>query len=129
MSILKKAYKRYLLDAMSAMALGLFASLIIGTILGQLLAGSSSGAGRRLDRFTKERLLDDWVYQAIVRPRWNRELRAAGTDIWVLQDVPGANARLQQLMELTPETRLVCSRPFRAQLCWPRTFDASITIC
>ena len=36
MSILKKAYKRYLLDAMSAMALGLFASLIIGTILGQL---------------------------------------------------------------------------------------------
>ena len=35
-SILKKAYKRYLLDAMSAMALGLFASLIIGTILGQL---------------------------------------------------------------------------------------------
>ncbi|MBE5767442.1 MAG: PTS sugar transporter subunit IIC [Clostridiales bacterium] len=35
-SILKKAYKRYLLDAMSAMAMGLFASLIIGSILGQL---------------------------------------------------------------------------------------------
>lgn len=33
--ILKKAYKRYLLDAMSAMALGLFASLIIGLILSQ----------------------------------------------------------------------------------------------
>ena len=64
-----------------------------------------------------------------MRPRWNRELRAAGTDIWVLQDVPGANARLQQLMELPPETRLVCGRPFRAQLCWPRTFEASITIC
>ncbi len=33
---LKKAYRRYLLDAMSAMALGLFSSLIIGLILSQL---------------------------------------------------------------------------------------------
>ena len=32
----KKVYKRYLLDAMSAMALGLFSSLIIGLILTQL---------------------------------------------------------------------------------------------
>lgn len=35
-SAIKKAYKRYLLDAMSAMALGLFSSLIIGLILDQL---------------------------------------------------------------------------------------------
>ena len=33
---LKKAYKRYLIDALSAMGLGLFASLIIGLILSQL---------------------------------------------------------------------------------------------
>ena len=35
-SLLRKFYKRYLLDAMSAMALGLFSSLIIGLILSQL---------------------------------------------------------------------------------------------
>jgi uncharacterized membrane protein len=35
-SLLKKAFKRYLLDALSAMALGLFASLIIGLILSQI---------------------------------------------------------------------------------------------
>ncbi len=35
-SAIKKAYRRYLLDAMSAMALGLFSSLIIGLILAQL---------------------------------------------------------------------------------------------
>jgi len=35
-SAIKKAYRRYLLDAMSAMALGLFSSLIIGLILEQL---------------------------------------------------------------------------------------------
>lgn len=35
-NILKKAFKRYALDALSAMALGLFASLIIGLILTQL---------------------------------------------------------------------------------------------
>lgn len=34
-ALLKKAYRRYLLDAMSAMALGLFSSLIIGLILSQ----------------------------------------------------------------------------------------------
>lgn len=34
--ILKTIYKRYLIDAMSAMALGLFASLIIGLIISQL---------------------------------------------------------------------------------------------
>ncbi len=33
---IKKAYRRYLLDAMSAMVLGLFSSLIIGLILAQL---------------------------------------------------------------------------------------------
>ncbi|MBQ3575654.1 MAG: PTS sugar transporter subunit IIC [Clostridia bacterium] len=33
---LKKAYKRYLIDALSAMGMGLFASLIIGLIISQL---------------------------------------------------------------------------------------------
>ena len=36
MSIVKKLFKRYFIDAMGAMAQGLFASLIIGTILTQL---------------------------------------------------------------------------------------------
>ena len=35
-ALLRKFYKRYLLDAMSAMALGLFSSLIIGLIISQL---------------------------------------------------------------------------------------------
>ena len=35
---LKKAYRRYLIDALSAMGMGLFASLIIGLILSQLSA-------------------------------------------------------------------------------------------
>lgn len=37
-SWLKKAYKRYIIDALSAMGMGLFASLIIGLILSQLSA-------------------------------------------------------------------------------------------
>ena len=35
-AILRTIYRRYLIDAMSAMALGLFSSLIIGLILAQL---------------------------------------------------------------------------------------------
>ena len=96
--------------------------------MGQLRAGSSSGAGRRLDRFTKERLLDDWIYQAIVRPQWNQELRAAGVDVWNLPDVDAANARLQQLMELAPETKQVWPGQMCAQLRWPRTFEAHVSI-
>ena len=34
-SLVSKVFKRYLIDAMGAMAYGLFASLIIGTIIGQ----------------------------------------------------------------------------------------------
>ena len=36
METLKKYAKKYFIDAMSAMALGLFASLLIGTIFGTI---------------------------------------------------------------------------------------------
>ena len=36
METLKKLSKKYFIDAMSAMALGLFASLLIGTIFGTI---------------------------------------------------------------------------------------------
>ena len=36
MDLLQKLFKRYLIDAMSAMALGLFSSLIIGLVLSQI---------------------------------------------------------------------------------------------
>lgn len=36
MQVVKKYFKRYFVDAMSAMALGLFASLIVGLIISQL---------------------------------------------------------------------------------------------
>lgn len=36
MTVVKRLFKRYFIDAMGGMALGLFASLIIGTIIGQL---------------------------------------------------------------------------------------------
>lgn len=78
--LLRLAAQQGLLLRLAAYAGWNTASNSLGTILGQLLAGSSSGAGRRLDRFTKERLLDDWIYQAIVRPQWNQELRAA---VWM----------------------------------------------
>ncbi len=126
--LLRLAAQQGLLLRLAAYAGWNTASNSLGTILGQLLAGSSSGAGRRLDRFTKERLLDDWIYQAIVRPQWNQELRAAGVDVWNLPDVDAANARLQQLMELAPETKQVWPGQMCAQLRWPRTFEAHVSI-
>ena len=36
MDLLRKFFKRYFIDAMSAMALGLFSSLIIGLVISQI---------------------------------------------------------------------------------------------
>ena len=126
--LLRLAAQQGLLPRLAAYAGWNTASNSLGTILGQLLAGSASGAGCRLERFTRERLLDDWIYQAIVRPQWNQELRAAGVDVWDLPDADAANARLQQLMELVPETKQVWPGRIHAQLRWPRTFEARISI-
>ena len=44
LAFLKKAFQRYFIDAMGAMALGLFSSLIIGLILSQLSKFSFLGS-------------------------------------------------------------------------------------
>lgn len=104
------------------------ASNSAGTILGQLLCVHATGGNARLDRFTRERLLDDWVYQAIVRPGWNRELIGAGVDVWNLPDARGAALELQRRMEEAPESRMVCPAPFSASLAWPRTFEVRVVV-
>lgn len=129
--LLTCAARKGLLSRLSAYAGWNTASNALGTILGQLLAdhaGAGPAAEEHLTRFTRERLLDDWVYQAVVRPAWNEELRGRGLDIWDLSGHPLLDAELQQRMEAAPETHQIWQGPFRARLCWPRTFEAHIAI-
>ena len=126
--LLRLAAGRGLLDGLTAYAGWNTASNSLGTILGQLLAASTRARPGAITRFTRERLLDDWVYQAIVRPRWNRELRDADADPWNLPDIGAADRHLQAMMEQTPETSLAWDGPFCARLRWPRTFEASFSI-
>ncbi|RVU97943.1 DUF4127 family protein [Coriobacteriales bacterium OH1046] len=126
--LLRLAAQRELISRLAAYAGWNTACNSLGTILGQLQAARSSAASGQLRAFTRERLLDDWVYQAVVRPRWNRELRAEGIDVWNLPDIDAANIRLGQLMEAAPETRLVWPGKIRAQLRWPRTFEVRIAL-
>ncbi len=126
--LLRLAARQELIPRLAAYAGWNTACNSLGTILGQLLAAHSPEASRQLSTFTIERLLDDWVYQAIVRPRWNRELRADGVDVWNLPDIDAANIQLRQMMESTSETKLVWPGQICAQLRWPRTFEARIAI-
>lgn len=126
-ALLTRLAGRGLLSRLSAYAGWNTACNSLGTILGQLLAlPYASPEDNR--RFTRQRLLDDWVYQAAVRPRFAAALAARGEDGWNIADRSGADALLQSLMEAEPRSALACPAPFRAELRWPRTFEVAITI-
>lgn len=133
-SLLGRLARQGLLPRLAAYAGWNTASNSLGTVLGQLLAASAPGADAALlARFTAERLLDDWVYQGVVRPRLNEFLRRRGEDVWDLASggldaLAAADDALKDIMGTAPETRLAWQGPFEARLFWPRTFEALVTI-
>lgn len=104
------------------------ASNSLGTLLGQVLTLPHADT-RANQAFTRERLLDDWLYQAVVRGRLEAALQAAGQDRWAIEDTALAQRQLQALMASAPERARVLPGPedFSARLCWPRTFEVAVT--
>ncbi len=102
----------------------------LGTVLAQLRASG----GRRspaCDRFTRERLLDDYLYQGKVRRQINQELTAAGEDVLCLRDRAAAERLVQTRYQeaLAQEPALpVDGEQVSVALPWPRTFEADIRI-
>lgn len=105
------------------------ASNALGTILAQI--GSDLLRGNEPPKkFLWERLLDDLLYQSIVRQRFQQALKAAGEDIWNLSDMEKAQATLldcfQEIRPLVDEL-MGSNMEFTAKLRWPRIFEIDVT--
>jgi hypothetical protein len=107
------------------------ASNALGTILAQLSLYALVEPEKNI-RFTAERLLDDYLYQSLVRRKLEKTLKEQGLDVWNLKNRKNtANALLteyiQQCEELTwlfPVKRVV----FSCRLAWARTFECEIDV-
>lgn len=104
------------------------ASNSLGTVLAQLALGEKDEPNAR---FTAERLLDDLLYQGVVRGRLQAELQALGEDPLALADKDRAERMLGRLMEeAARESGFFRGYDVRAayRLPWPRTFEAEVSV-
>jgi len=100
----------------------------LGTILAQL--AFSYLAGKPNDMFTTERILDDYVYQTVVRRKLSSAVSEIGQDPWNIENLDWANEKLDELMqnEKSLENLFYKTPQFVASLPWNRTFEAKITL-
>jgi len=101
----------------------------LGTILSQIVL--SNGQNSELNKqFTAKRILDDVIYQGIVRKSLNNELLRIGDDPWCIQNLSQAKELLEINWELAkPQITTLLgenAHRFKAQLRWPRTFEVEI---
>ena len=104
------------------------ASNALGTALAQLMSDRIAGKINR--KFFWERLLDDLIYQGMVRAQLYEALAESGEDPFRLKDQPAAEAKLEQLMkncvQAEPAFRDVPA--FTARLPWNRAFEAELLL-
>lgn len=101
------------------------ASNSLGTAIAQMMSDQLAG---RINRpFLWERLLDDLAYQGAVRAQLNAALTEAGEDPFRLRDPEAAQTQLQERMQAYTAASPVFASvpPYRASLCWQRTFEAA----
>ena len=105
------------------------ASNSLGTLLAQMLASGEENSEAN-KAFTAERILDDALYQGIVRARVSKKLRAVGDDVYNIQDRPRAEQILRREFDaLRPLLEKIFggSAPqFTVRLRWPRLFEAAV---
>lgn len=108
------------------------ASNSLGTLLAQLLA-SSGGNAPANQAFTAERILDDGIYQTLVRPSVTERLRKNGIDSYQIENTQQAE---QWLIEAFHAQRPLLERifagkvpEFQVKLRWPRLFEAAVFVC
>ncbi len=106
------------------------ASNSLGTLLAQLLASDENSPLNQA--FTSERILDDAVYQPVVRPEVTKRVRDSGEDIFNIKDIPKTETLLRESFQ---RHRPILERifggnvpEFEAKTRWNRLFEAEIFI-
>ena len=105
------------------------ASNALGTILAQI-GSDLLQENKPSKKFLRERLLDDLLYQSLVRQHFQQALQATGEDSWNLSDVEEAQTTLHDCFEeIQPMVDELVGPDllFTAKLCWPRIFEIDIT--
>jgi len=102
------------------------ASNATGTILSQIVLSSGENSEKN-KVFTYSRILDDVIYQAIIRKRLNQKLIEKGLDPYNISDLEVAKALLQAECEavkpLVEQLMPDVIGNFEFSLRWPRTFE------
>lgn len=119
--------RRGLLEKLWGYAAWNTASNSLGTLLGQILSSACRPSGENF-RFTRERCLDDWIYQSIVRPELNAHLEAGKLDKYDITDTSGFEALLRDSMAEAAAAHGIPAGSFEARLRWPRTFEISVSV-
>ncbi len=127
------ALVKYLHEELPALAIAGYsawntASNALGTAVAQMISDMLAGKINR--GFFWERLLDDLVYQGMVRAQVNEELSAIGEDPYRLQDKERAETMIRERMAQLAETeKMFADAPaFTVSLPWERTFEAEIRV-
>lgn len=104
------------------------ASNAMGTMLSQVITDAQRGC-QNLPYFL-ERLLDDWIYQSLVRPQLTEKLEAAGENIYDLADKQRAETLLRALYEKELPARWPLSTlpRYSVSLPWNRIFEAEVCV-
>ncbi len=123
------------LDRLSAYSAWNTACNSLGTALAQIVlvlaAPNDPGLGKMNRALLLERLLDDYIYEGIVRPKVNEELEREGANPWDLLE-RAEEVRARVAVELAAEARRTLQPrvgtrfAFTASLPWPRTFEPVI---
>ena len=104
------------------------ASNSMGTLLAQMVSDTLRGEANFA--FLEERLLDDLLYQGLLRQALQERLQALGEDVYALSDKPRAEAMLRKVYarELPALWPMPLLPDYRLSLPWPRTFEVKAEV-
>ena len=105
------------------------ASNSLGTLLAQLLACRNENSAENKS-YTAERILNDCVYQSIVRQKVSEKLKNAGVNVWNIDDTKTAEQLISDTFrdneELLHNIFGVNVPKFQTKLRWPRLFEIEV---
>ena len=107
------------------------ASNSLGTLLAQLLACKNKNSEENKS-YTSERILNDCVYQSIVRQKVSEKLKNAGVNVWNIEDTKTAEQLIsdtfQENEELLHNIFGDNVPKFQTKLRWPRLFEIKVSL-